>query len=272
MKLKRRWNERTRLILILELAVVLPAAALVIFSGLHLQRFKRDRAIEAAIQRDFNQVLAISEKHINHKAVDLVDDATTSFPRPGNVCTETLDRILAAHPYVAHAFLYDPMNGMVFRSQPSRLREPDFRAEAAAQSKMYEGWIRLEFDEFFQKLQMLEKKGTRYYASGQYVARGDKHLYQPAYIFTKVDDKTGAKAIGAVLFDAEYVQDHFLPEVLEGVMSHNVAEGQGEHAVMMIHPRSDSTPLAACAGWDGGVPEVERNLELVLEKAKEQQP
>ena len=264
MKLKRRWNERTRLILILELAVVLPAAALVIFSGLHLQRFKRDRAIEAAIQRDFNQVLAISEKHINHKAVDLVDDATTSFPRPGNVCTETLDRILAAHPYVAHAFLYDPMNGMVFRSQPSRLREPDFRAEAAAQSKMYEGWIRLEFDEFFQKLQMLEKKGTRYYASGQYVARGDKHLYQPAYIFTKVDDKTGAKAIGAVLFDAEYVQDHFLPEVLEGVMSHNVAEGQGEHAVMMIHPRSDSTPLAACAGWDGGVPEVERNLESVL--------
>ena len=77
-------------------------------------------------------MLAISEKHINHKAVDLVDDATTSFPRPGNVCTETLDRILAAHPYVAHAFLYDPMNGMVFRSQPSRLREPDFGAEAAA--------------------------------------------------------------------------------------------------------------------------------------------
>jgi len=264
MKLKRRWNERTRLIVILELAVVLPAAALVIFSGLHLQRFKRDRAIEAAIQRDFNQVLAISEKHINHKAFDLVDDVTSNFPRPGNVCSETLDRIIAAHPYVAHAFLYDPVNGIVFRSQPSRLQQPDFRAEAASQSKMYEAWFKLEFDELFQKLQGLEKKGVRYYPEGLYATRGEKHLYQPAFIFAKVDEKSGAKAIGAVVFDAEYVRDHFLPEVLEGVMSHNVAEGQGEHAVMMIHLKSDSTPLAACAGWDGGVPEVERNLESVL--------
>jgi len=264
MKFKRRWNERTRLIVILELAVVLPAAALVIFSGLHLQRFKRDRAIEAAIQRDFNQVLAISEKHINHKAFDLVDDVTSNFPRPGNVCSETLDRIIAAHPYVAHAFLYDPVNGIVFRSQPSRLQQPDFRAEAASQSKMYEAWFKLEFDELFQKLQGLEKKGVRYYPEGLYATRGEKHLYQPAFIFAKVDEKSGAKAIGAVVFDAEYVRDHFLPEVLEGVMSHNVAEGQGEHAVMMIHLKSDSTPLAACAGWDGGVPEVERNLESVL--------
>jgi signal transduction histidine kinase len=264
MKLKRRWNERTRLIVILELAVVLPAAALVIFSGLHLQKFKRDRAIEAAIQRDFSQVLAISEKHVNHKAFDLVDDVTADFPRPGNVCSETLDRIIAAHPYVAHAFLYDPVNGIVFRSQPSRLRDADFRAEAASQSKMFEGWFKIEFDEFFEKLQNLQKKGVRYYAEGQYVTRGDKHLYQPAYIFAKVDEKTGAKAIGAVLFDAEYVRDHFLPEMLESVMSHNVAEGQGEHAVMMIHFKSDSTPLAACAGWDGGIPEVERNLDSVL--------
>ncbi len=36
MKMKRRWNERTRLMLTLELAVVLPAAALVILGALHL--------------------------------------------------------------------------------------------------------------------------------------------------------------------------------------------------------------------------------------------
>jgi hypothetical protein len=35
MKVKRRWNERTRLMLTLELAVVLPAAALVILSAWH---------------------------------------------------------------------------------------------------------------------------------------------------------------------------------------------------------------------------------------------
>ncbi len=66
MKMKPR-NERTRLILTLELAVVLPAAALVILSAWHVLHIQRDRAVEAAIQRDFSQVLAISEKQINQK-------------------------------------------------------------------------------------------------------------------------------------------------------------------------------------------------------------
>ena len=73
MKPKRRWNERTRLILTLELAVVLPATALVILSAWHLMHIQRDRAVEAAIQRDFSQMLAISEKEFNRKAYEQLD-------------------------------------------------------------------------------------------------------------------------------------------------------------------------------------------------------
>ena len=58
MKLKRPRNERTRLMLTLELAVVLPAAALVILSAVHLETIQRDRGVQAAFQRDFIQVLA----------------------------------------------------------------------------------------------------------------------------------------------------------------------------------------------------------------------
>ncbi len=90
MKPKRRWNERTRLILTLELAVVLPAAALVILSAWHLMHIQRDRAVEAAIQRDFTQVLAISEKEINQKAYEQLDDVRSGFPAPGMTCAETL--------------------------------------------------------------------------------------------------------------------------------------------------------------------------------------
>ena len=79
MKLKRRWNERTRLILTLELAVVLPAAALVILSALHLKSVQREHGFEAAIQREFGQILAISEKQINHRAYELADDARNDF-------------------------------------------------------------------------------------------------------------------------------------------------------------------------------------------------
>ncbi len=69
MKLKLPRSERTRLMLTLELAVVLPAAALVILSALHLKSIQRDRGVQAAFQRDFSQVLAISEKADESKGV-----------------------------------------------------------------------------------------------------------------------------------------------------------------------------------------------------------
>ena len=120
MKTKRR-NEKTRLLLTLELAVILPAAALVFLSAWHVLHIQRDRAVEAAIQRDFSQVLTISEKQINHKAYELVDDVRTISP-PERACTPTLDKILAAHPYAAHVFIYSPETGMIFRSQADRLK------------------------------------------------------------------------------------------------------------------------------------------------------
>src|SRR2546429_418924 len=131
MKLKRRWNERTRLILTLELAVVLPAAALVILSALHLKQVQREHGFEAAIQREFGQILAISEKQINHRAYELVDDARNDFPGIHEACSHTLDQVLAARPYLAHVFLFDPERGLVFRSQPHRLnKDEQFRAES----------------------------------------------------------------------------------------------------------------------------------------------
>src|SRR5690348_15000957 len=64
MKLKRRWNERTRLILTLDLAVVLPAAALVILSALNLKQVQRDHGFEAAIQREFGQILQFPKSRL----------------------------------------------------------------------------------------------------------------------------------------------------------------------------------------------------------------
>jgi hypothetical protein len=80
MKLKKHWNPRTRMLLTLELAVALPAAALIVARVLHLEHIQREGAVEAAIQRDFNQVLVISEKEINRKALDLVDDVRSQIP------------------------------------------------------------------------------------------------------------------------------------------------------------------------------------------------
>lgn len=266
MKAKRPRNERIRLILTLELAVVLPAAVLVILSAWHLKTIQRDRAVEAAIQRDFSQVLAISEKQINHKAYELVNEVRTGFPSADGACSETLDRILSAHPYVADLMLYDPEQGFVFRSQPYRLKnDPGFADQAEHMSKMVEAWWKLEYTDLSKRLMKMEEKGTPYYFEGEWVQQGDKHVYLSTAMFLKTDETTGRKAIAGVTFDGDYLRDKFLPQTLDEVMSRNVAEAQTDkNAVIMVRPKSDSTPMAYGTGWDGGEAEVERNMESVF--------
>jgi signal transduction histidine kinase len=266
MKGKSPRNARTRMMLILELAVILPAATLVVLSARHLQTIQRDRAVEAAIQRDFSQVLAISEKQINHKAYELVDDVRSEFPAPGAACTETLDRILGAHPYVAHLMLYDPENGFVMRSQPYRLKnDPGFREQAEHMSRTMEGWWKLEYDEFSNKLAKMDEKGTPYFFDGEWVQRGDKHVYLSTALFLKTDKETGQRAIAGVTFDGDYLRDQFLPQALDQIMSRNVSEAQTDkNAVMMIRAKGDSTPFVYGTGWDGGEAEVERAMEGVF--------
>jgi len=261
MKTKRRWNERTRMILILELAVVLPAAALVLLSALHLKTVQSDHGVEAAIQRDFTQFLGISEKHMNQKAIELMDDVRAEFPAPRYACVGTLDKILAGHPYVAHVVLYSPRVGMLFRSQPSRAQDPAFEAEADYLRRMDDSWMKLEFDEYVKKMEA--KKRSPYGWDATWPMRGDRHLYQSTAYFLLTDPDSGEKALAGVSFDAEYLKDQFFPETLNAILSHNPAEAQSEKnpAVMMVHAKSDSTPLAVSAGWDGGELEVERTLE-----------
>src|ERR1700733_13985113 len=220
MKSKRRWSERTRLMLTLELAVVLPAAALVILSAVHLTEIQRDRGVEAAFQRDFNQVLAISEKHINQKAYDLTDDVRSEFPSAGEACIETMDRILATHPYVAHVFVYEPNGRLTFRSQPSRLKDASLRAEGDSLAGMMTGWMQGEDTDQIKELGGMSKKGKPYYFFDNWAPRGDKKLYQSVALFL-VPDVTGErKAIGGMAFDAEYLRDQFFPEMLDSLLTH----------------------------------------------------
>jgi signal transduction histidine kinase len=266
MKARRPTSARTRMMLILQLAVILPAATLVILSARHLQTIQRDRAVEAAIERDFSQVLAISEKQINHKAYALVDDVRSEFPSPGAACTETLDRILSSYPYVAHVMLYDPKNGFIIRSQPYRLKnDSGFRDEADHVSRMAEARWKLEYDDLSKKLAKMEEKGTPYLFNAEWVPRGDKHLYSSMAVFLKTDEETGRRVLAGIAFDADYLRDQFFPQTLDEVMSRNVAEEQTDkNAVIMVHAKGDSTPLAFGSGWDGGEAEVERNMESVF--------
>jgi len=105
---KRNPEGKSRLTLPLELAIIVPAAALILVSAMHLRTIHQDRTVEAAIERDFHQVLSIGEKKMNEQAYELLDDMRLRFPAPAEACEVTLDTQLASHPYAAHAFLYNP--------------------------------------------------------------------------------------------------------------------------------------------------------------------
>jgi signal transduction histidine kinase len=259
------WNAKTRLLLTLELEVILPVAVLIGLSVHHLKHIERDKAVAAAIQRDFDQVLAISEKQINEKAYDLIDDVRRQFSKPSAACSGTVDRILTTHPYAAHIFIYNPEGERwVFRSQPDRMKEPEFHEESENFFKMARSWMPSYYPELVGILQKKEKHtGLSYTCEGNWTARSDKHLYQSFAMFLIPASAGERPSIAGVVFDAEYLRDHFFPEALDSVMSRNVAESQGDvnQAAMMIHPKMDSSPIVASAGWDGGEPEVEHNWE-----------
>ena len=50
--------------------------------------------------------------------------------------------------------------------------------------------------------------------------------------------------------DADYLKDHFFPEMLDDVISRNVSDAQTDrnHAVMMLRGKYDSDALAQSTG------------------------
>jgi len=89
---------RYRLILTLGVAVLLPAAGLIYVNFSQLREFERDRVLEAAIHRDFQEFLGISEKEFNKKAYGMVEEAREQFPSTDATVEEKqekLDKILS---------------------------------------------------------------------------------------------------------------------------------------------------------------------------------
>lgn len=265
-----RWNERTRLLLTLELAVVLPAAALIGFSVWKLQSFQRDKAIEAAIHRDFQQMLKLSEKRMAKETYALVEDVRRRFPSPEDRFAPVLDEILKEHPYAAHTFLFDRQTRFVFRSQPHRMKEPDFRTEGKRLAGMMAGWLRMEGKGMWEELRKQEEYGSEpYYVFANWVPRGKYKEYQTVIFFPLLRFPSDRVALGGMAFDSEYLREELLPATLNNLLAQDLADRKGDTstynpAVMMVRPKKSKRPLATSAEWDGGAPEVERNLEAAF--------
>jgi hypothetical protein len=162
MSKKWRLTDRTRTLLKLELAIVLPAAALMGFSIWNLKHIQRSEAVEAAIQRDFSHVLKIAEKKSWERANEMVAPVREEFPNPDEDHSRIkaqLERILVQHPEFAYVFLYDKEKNLVMsETQPGRSHDEVFCAGAQDAVKSATNWIPIEAGNMVMHVRAMEKK------------------------------------------------------------------------------------------------------------------
>ncbi|MEK6281143.1 MAG: HAMP domain-containing sensor histidine kinase [Acidobacteriota bacterium] len=271
MKLKRRGFlggfNRFRLMLTLGLAVVLPAAALIYLNFSQLRAFERDKVLEAAIHRDFQEMLAITEKKINKKAYTLTEDVRSLFPSPD---ADTLEKdkklglILEKNPHLSHVFLFDEKS-FVFHSQPQLMKDAYTLKEHEKMVDSYRRWFGREGKSLV--LGMHKKNRPMTFYSGL-TKRADGEAYVTTSLFVLPQLSKDRVVFGGATFDAGYLKQTFFPEMLEEEVTQKMSDRGGSKLAMMVYPVEMESgyekPLATSAGWGSGKPEVGRKLDDVF--------
>jgi len=272
MSKKWRLTDRTRTLLTLELAIVLPAAALMGFSIYNLKHIQRNKAIEAAIQRDFSHVLKIAEKKSWERANDLLTPVLREFPSPEGDPSEIkakLGHILSEHPEFAYAVLYDKKNNLLLsRIQPGRDWDKVFCGRTQDEVNMAAGWVGVEAPDMTKRLRLMAERGDQpvTFSGGWTLFENHQRTYWNVAFFIPPDVPKDRVTVAVVAFDEDYLRKNFLPAVMKDVLtSKSVVLMADENApVMMIHAPKDSTPWVASPNWDGEEPEMERTFADVF--------
>ena len=258
---------RFRLILTLGLAVLLPAAALIYVNFMQLRSFQRDKVLEATINRDFQEVLAITEKKMNKKAYAKVSEARDMFPSPDEDMDDKekkLDRILAECSCFAHAFLIDE-EGMTFRSQS--LSDEYLKKEHVRLSESFSEWGNPKEGKMF--VEQLQKKSQHIYFYSMPGKRADGPAYLDTAFFVLPDVAKERVVVGGLTFDPCYLKSNFFPEMLGDQVNQRTSEQGGNPMAMIIYPSEmdgdhDTKPMMTTAGWGDGKPEVTKKMDDVF--------
>ena len=259
----RRWSERTRM-LVLMLAVVLPATGLVVAFANHLRSIQREKGVEAVIQREYEHLLAIAEKRIAERAYEMNQAAMAKFPDVDH--PEQLESFLAANPDIAHAFLWKGEGKLAFQSQPRRTSDPEFRDEGKRLASTVQNWFDLSSKEYALKLKKFEaSEGRKVYITSNWIAKGDKWQYQSVVLFVPRGTTSDHPALAGFAYDADYLANTFFPQALNAVLpNQEPGDTSRPQTAIMVRTAKDESPLAASICWDGGPPEVEHSFESVF--------
>lgn len=255
---------RFKLILTLGIAVLLPAAGLIYVNYSQLRSFERDKVLEAAIHRDFQERLALTEKRMNKKIYSMVDETRSLFPSPDSDELEIevkLDEILAKNRWLSDVMFFNEKN-LGLRSQPDKMKDRFYREQHERMAESYRAWIKSDAEGMLEQIHKKSKPMNFY--SGMV-----KRAYGEAFITTVVFALPGVSkdrlVLGGVVFDDLYFKKTFFPEILKEALADKMAEQGGYRIAMSILPMDTEGRLGKTfvesPGWDEGKPEAARKLD-----------
>lgn len=255
----RRWSEQTRMLLMMA-AIILPGAALISFGVIHLREIQRDKAIEAAIERDYQDVLHIAEKRINRRAYQMAEEARADFPDKDS--PDKLDNFLVKHPDIAHAFIWSGKGNFDFRSQ-CRVNDRQFLADSRALTSDIGPWMDIDGPMYISRLKKIwGMEGRRVYFTETFVMHGEKSLYQTLVLFVPDGATSEDPALAGFIYDNNFLKNKFFPPALdEALQDQSQADAPHPQTAIMVRSEKEETPLASSMSWDGGSPELERPFE-----------
>jgi signal transduction histidine kinase len=270
----KKWQltDRTLTLLKLELAIVLPAAALMAFSIWNLKHIQQSRQVEAAFQRDLSDMLQMAEKRTWHKAFDMVMPIRKEFPDADQGRTKIeakLDKILTEHPEFAYALFYDKKSNMfVGRVQPGRDSDPSFCMRSMDAINMAQSWVPIEGPQIAAKVRLMgEKEDEPVMFDGGWMLHDNEHIYWNLAFFVPPGAPEDRAELGAVSFDEGYLRKTFFPRTMAYVLDSkdNVLRHESNPLGMAVMGHDESTPWAATANWDGGKAEAEHSFHWLFQ-------
>jgi hypothetical protein len=272
MKLKRRGFlggfNRFRLILTLGLLVVLPAAALIYVNYRQLRDLERDKVLEAAIHRDFQERLALTEKRMNKKVFLMAEEIREVFPSPDLEEAERgkkLEEILKKTPWVSHLMLFDEKD-FEMHMQPALMHDAAFRREYERMAENFRRYFGLEGKMLVQGLHKKTRPLTFY---GTLTKRPGGDAYLSTVLFTIPGLPKDRMSIGGFTFEPGYMKKTFFPEMLEEAVKQKSDDAGGNKLALIVYPIDgeggmEMKPFVASTGWSDGKPEVSRKLDDVF--------
>src|SRR6185436_8010729 len=203
--------------LTLGVALLLPAAGLIYTNFRQLEKFERDKVLEAAIHRDFQELLGITEKRMNKKIYGMVDDFRGMYPSPDADQLEKevkLEQILQKTQDISDVFYFDE-KGLIVHSQRHKMDDKYYREQHESFGKNYAVWFKSEGHTM---LEAMRKRNRPLVYPGP-----AKRQYGDAFVVTVVFDlpkiQKDRVVFAGFTLDDLYLKKCFFPSALKEAIS-----------------------------------------------------